>query len=104
MGLQLLNGNGQMLEIQLEHLDPEDRRILQAGCVVGEHFAVGAVAPMLGGRAAPIEEACERLARRQQFIRLAGIHAAADGSLSTRFEFRHSLYRQALYRSLSATA
>ena len=91
----------QMLEIQLEQLDPEARRILQAGCVVGEHFAVGVVAAMLGGAAAPIEEVCDRLAGRQQFIRSAGIHAAADGSLSSRYEFRHSLYRQALYRSLS---
>ena len=91
----------QMLEIQLEQLDPEERRILQAGCVVGEHFAVGAVAAMLGAVAAPIEEVCEKLASRQQFIRSAGIHTAADGRLSARFEFRHSLYRQALYRSLS---
>ncbi|MEO8594870.1 MAG: AAA family ATPase [Candidatus Solibacter sp.] len=91
----------QMLEIQLEQLDPQERLILQAGCVVGEHFAVGAVAAMMGGGSAPIEDACEKLARRQQFIRTAGIHAAADGGLSARYEFRHSLYRQALYRSLS---
>jgi tetratricopeptide (TPR) repeat protein len=90
-----------MLEIQLERLEPEDRGILQAACVVGEHFTVWAVAAMLGGDVASLEEVCEKLANRQQFIRSAGIHAAADGSLSAQYEFRHSLYRQALYRSLS---
>jgi tetratricopeptide (TPR) repeat protein len=91
----------QMLEIQLEQLEPEERSILQGGCVVGEHFTVWAVAAMLGGAAAAIEEVCDKLASRQQFIRSAGIHAAADGIPSARYEFLHSLYRQALYRSLS---
>uniref|UniRef100_Q022K7 Transcriptional regulator, putative ATPase, winged helix family n=1 Tax=Solibacter usitatus (strain Ellin6076) TaxID=234267 RepID=Q022K7_SOLUE len=91
----------QMLEIQLEQLNPEERRALQCGCVVGEHFSVWAVAAMLGEAAASIEEVCDRLAARQQFIRCEGIHAAADGSPSARYEFRHSLYRQALYRSLT---
>ena len=91
----------QMLEIQMEQLDPEERRILEGGCVVGEHFSVWAVAAMLGGVAASIEEVCEKLAARRQFIRSTGIHAAADGSPSARYEFRHSLYRQALYRSAS---
>ena len=91
----------QMLEIQLEQLNVEERRILQSGCVVGEHFSVWAVAAMLDDAAASIEEACDKLAGRQQFIRSAGIHAAADGSPSARYEFRHSLYRQALYRSLT---
>jgi DNA-binding winged helix-turn-helix (wHTH) protein/tetratricopeptide (TPR) repeat protein len=91
----------QMLEIQLEQLNLEERRILQSGCVVGEHFSVWAVAAMLGEAAASIEEVCDRLAGRQQFIRCAGTHAAADGSPSARYEFRHSLYRQALYRSLT---
>jgi hypothetical protein len=91
----------QMLEIQLEQLDPQELRILQSGCVVGEHFAVWAIAAMLGEVASSIEEVCEKLAGRRQFIRSEGIHAAADGSPSARYEFRHSLYRQALYRSLS---
>ena len=90
----------QMLEIQLEQLNPEERRILQSGCVVGEQFSVWAVAAMLDSGPAPIEEVCDQLAGRGQFIRAAGTHAAADGSRSARYDFRHSLYRQALYRSL----
>jgi DNA-binding winged helix-turn-helix (wHTH) protein/tetratricopeptide (TPR) repeat protein len=91
----------QMLQIQLEQLSPDDLRILQAGSIAGERFSVWAAAAMLDSSPASIEEKCEKLANRQQFIQPAGIHKAASGALSAHFEFRHSLYRQALYRSLS---
>jgi hypothetical protein len=42
---------------------------------------VWAVAAMLDVSPAALEEACERLANRQQFIRSVGIYKAADGSL-----------------------
>ena len=91
----------QMLEIQLEQLNAEEQRILQCACVVGEHFSSWAVAAMLDGAADPVEEICDKLAGRQQFIRSSGIHTAAGGGPSARYEFLHSLYRQALYRTLS---
>jgi DNA-binding winged helix-turn-helix (wHTH) protein/tetratricopeptide (TPR) repeat protein len=91
----------QMLEIQLERLSPEELRILQGGCVAGERFSVWAAAATLDASPASIEEACDRLASRQQFIRSVGIHDAPNGTPSAHYEFGHSLYRQALYRSLS---
>jgi tetratricopeptide (TPR) repeat protein len=92
----------QMLQIQLERLGAEDLRILQSGSVAGERFPVCAVVAMLDESPASIENACDKLAGREQFIRSIGIHSAADGAPSTHYEFRHSLYRQALYRSLSS--
>ncbi|MBZ5673348.1 MAG: AAA family ATPase [Acidobacteriia bacterium] len=91
----------QMLEIQLERLSPEDRKVLQSGSVAGERFSIWAASVMLGESPASIEERCERLANRQQFIRSVGIQDAPNGSASEHYEFRHSLYRQALNRSLS---
>ena len=90
----------QMLEIQLEHLSPEDRKILQSGSVAGERFSIWAVSSMLDAPPASIENRCDWLARRNQFIRGVGVHDAPNGSPSAHYEFRHSLYRQALYRSL----
>ena len=90
----------QMLEIQLERLSPEELRILQSGCVAGERFSAWAAAAMLEASPAFIEEACDRLASRQQFIRSVGVHDAPNGAPSAHYEFGHSLYRQALYRSL----
>jgi len=91
----------QMLEIHLERLSPEDRKVLQSGSVAGERFSVWAASVMLDDSPASIEEQCENLANRQQFIRSVGIHDAPNGSASAHYEFRHALYRQALNRSLS---
>lgn len=91
----------QMLDIQLELLSPEDRKVLQSGSVAGERFSVWAAGVMLDESPASIEERCERLANRQRFIRPLGIHDAPNGSASAHYEFRHALYRQALNRSLS---
>jgi len=91
----------QMLEIQLERLSPEELRILQSASVAGERFSVWAAAAMLDASPASIEETCDRLATRQQFIRSTGTHDAPNGSPSPHYEFRHSLYRQALYRTLA---
>jgi tetratricopeptide (TPR) repeat protein len=90
----------QMLQIQLEQLSAEELRTLQSASVAGERFSVWAAA-MLDASPASIEEACDTLAHRQQFIRSVGIHKAANGAPSAHYEFRHSLYRQALYRSLT---
>jgi tetratricopeptide (TPR) repeat protein len=90
-----------MLATQFEHLNLEEQRILQSGSVTGERFSIWAVASMLDGPPAMVEETCDKLARQQQFIRSTGIRAAAGGKICAQYEFRHSLYRQALYRSLS---
>ena len=92
----------QMLDIQIEQLSAEEQRVLEGASVAGERFSVWAVAAMLDTSADEIEAAYERLAGRQQFLRFAGIHAAANGAYSAHYEFRHALYRQALYRRLSS--
>lgn len=91
----------QMLEIQFAQLSEEEQRILQSGSVAGERFSVWAIAAMLESSPASLEDACDKLASRQQFIRPVGIHAAPNGVPSAHYEFLHALYRQALHRSLS---
>jgi len=93
----------QMLEIQLEQLSPEEQRYLESASVAGEVFSVWAVAAMLRNSPAPIEEACARLANRRHFIRAVGVHDAPNGTPSAHYEFRHSLYRQVLYRRLTSS-
>jgi len=92
----------QMLDIQIEQLSTEEQRVLEGGSVAGERFSVWAVAAMLETSADSIEAAYERLAGREQFLRFAGIHTAANGAHSAHYEFRHDLYRQAHYRRLSS--
>jgi DNA-binding winged helix-turn-helix (wHTH) protein/tetratricopeptide (TPR) repeat protein len=92
----------QMLDIQFGQLSVEEQRILQSCSVAGERFSVWATAVMLETSPISIEETCDKLAQREQFIRFVGIHEAANGADSAHYEFRHSLYRQALYRRLSS--
>lgn len=91
----------QMLEVQFEQLSAEEQRILKSGSAVGEHFSVWAISTTLDIEADQIEDYCEGLAQRQQFIKSAGIQELASGMVSANYEFRHSLYRQAIYKKLS---
>jgi DNA-binding winged helix-turn-helix (wHTH) protein/tetratricopeptide (TPR) repeat protein len=91
----------QMLDNQFERMSPEEKLVLQCCAVAGERFPVWVPEVMLDSSGPRAEEVCERLARREQFVRFVGIHPAADGIDCLHFEFRHALYRQALYRGLS---
>jgi predicted ATPase len=92
----------QMLEIQFEQLSAEELRILQSCSVAGERFSVWEAAVMLETSPTWIEETCDKLAQRGQFIRFAGIHKTANEEDSAHYEFRHALYRQTLYSRLSS--
>jgi predicted ATPase len=92
----------QVLDTQFEQLSVEEQRVLESCSVAGERFSIWDAAVMLDSCATSIEEVCDKLARRQQFIRPAGIQQAANGTASAHYEFSHSLYRQALYRRLSS--
>jgi tetratricopeptide (TPR) repeat protein len=94
----------QMVDIQFERLSEEEKRVLQCSSVAGERFPVWAPAVMLGSSGELSEEICERLAGREQFLRFVGMQQAADGAESPHYEFRHALYRQALYRGLSESS
>jgi tetratricopeptide (TPR) repeat protein len=90
----------EMLEVQLEQLSASEQRLLRSASVPGWRFSAWAVAAMTDVGEAAVEQTCEDLAARQQFIRHAGIHELADGSVSGQYEFKHSLYRELLYRRL----
>lgn len=94
----------QMLDLQFSQLSAEEQRILNSGSVVGEQFSVWAVRPTLDIETDHIEDLLEGLAEKQQFVRSAGLQELPDGSVSAHYEFRHSLFRQVLYRRLSSVS
>ncbi len=87
----------QLLEIQIERLDPKERSLVEAASVAGQKFSAWAVSAMLESDS---EELCESLAARQSVIRRAGTQELADGSESPGYEFKHALYREVLYTQL----
>jgi tetratricopeptide (TPR) repeat protein len=90
-----------MLEVQLERLSEPEQRVLKSASAVGERFSVRAITSTLDAAPDHIEDLCEGLVDRQQFIRAIGIQDLPDGSVSAHYEFKHALYRQAIYRRLS---
>src|SRR5262249_7331864 len=91
----------QMLETQFTRLSASEQRVLSHASVAGDRFSVWALATDPHLTSDEIENACEGLAERQQFVQPAGFHELADGTLSAHYEFRHALYRESVYRRLS---
>lgn len=91
----------QMLDIQFDQLSSEQQRLLRSASVAGERFSVWAIMPALDLEPDQIEDLCEGLAEKQQFLNSSGIHELGNGEFSPHYEFRHSLYRQAIYKRLS---
>jgi predicted ATPase/DNA-binding winged helix-turn-helix (wHTH) protein len=91
-----------MIEKQLERLTPEERRMVEAASVVGGEFSTATVAAGLEEQRERVEEWCERLAKRGQFLRARGIETLAEGTVTGRYSFLHGLYQQVLYERLAA--
>ena len=91
----------QLIEIQFQQLEPLEQRILRSASVAGEGFSAWAISDAAELDQASIEDVCEQLADRTQFIRACGIHELSSGQISAHYEFLHSLYREVLYRRLS---
>jgi len=86
--------------MNLETLESADRRVLEAASVVGREFSAAEVAAVLGEDALSIEERCERLARRQQYLESAGSVRRPDGRVTARFRFLHAFAQQVLCQEL----
>jgi DNA-binding winged helix-turn-helix (wHTH) protein/predicted ATPase len=92
----------QMIDKQLGRLTVEECRLLEAASVAGIVFSTAAVASALEENAERVEDSCEGLARRQQFIHARGTEALADETLTGRYGFLHALYHQVLYERVAA--
>lgn len=87
----------QMIERQIERLAPEDRQMLEVASVAGMECATVTVAAGLQGEVEKVEERCEALARRGQFLHVARTEHWPDGTVSGRYRFIHALYQAVLY-------
>lgn len=94
----------QLIEMQFQQLSSLEQCILRSASVAGERFSVWAISTSAEFESGSIDDACEGLAERLQFIKAAGIHKLANGQISAHYDFRHSLYREVLYRRLSEVA
>ena len=85
---------------RIEALAPEARRVLEAASVVGEAFAVAAVAAGVQGSIEDVEAVCDGLATQRHFLDDTGWTVWPDGTRGGTYRFQHALYRQVLYERL----
>jgi predicted ATPase len=90
----------ELTAMNFERLESLDRRILEAGSVAGREFSAAVVAAALGEDPLAIEERCEQLVRRQQYIQPAGAGRRPDGRVAARFRFIHAFARQVLSQQM----
>lgn len=91
----------QMIEKQLSRLTLEECRLIEAASVAGVEFSAAAVASGLEEAGERVEELCEGLARREQFLRARGTEVLTDGTVTGRYGFLHALYQQVLYERVA---
>lgn len=90
------------IELQFALLDPDARMILDAASVMGERFAVEAVAAALDRDAVELEPTLEALSQNWQMIRRSdGLLRWPDGTAVSHYQFRHALYRSVLYEKIA---
>jgi predicted ATPase len=92
----------QIIEKQLDRLSPEEQHVLAVGSVAGVEFSAAAVAAGLGQEVVHIEERCESLARRGQFLQSRGEQSWPDGTVAGAYRFTHALYQEVAYTRLAA--
>ncbi len=93
----------QLIEMQVEQLSETEQSILRVASAAGQRFSAWAVARMLEISTEAAEEALERFAQRQQFLRQSRGANVIGGTASGNYEFRHSVYSEALYRRIPLT-
>jgi DNA-binding winged helix-turn-helix (wHTH) protein len=90
----------QMILQQFDGLCPAEQGVLEAASVVGVEFTTAAVAAGVESTMEPVEERCEALVRRGQFLRGCGVEEWPDGTVAGRYTFLHALYQQVVYQQV----
>src|SRR5262249_28071954 len=93
----------QVIDRQIDHLDEDERRLLEAASVAGVEFTTLSAAAAMGADAGGVEEVCEHLAERNEFLNCSGVAELPDGKVAARYRFIHSLYQNVLYERVTAS-
>lgn len=89
----------ELIEKQLDRLSADEHRLVEVASAAGMEFSASWVAAVLEQDVTTMEDRCEDLARRTQFVQPAGICAGPDGTAAS-YRFRHVLYRDVLHQGL----
>jgi DNA-binding winged helix-turn-helix (wHTH) protein len=93
-------GLRQLIEAQVDRLPAETQRALEGASVVGATFSAAITAAASDLALETAEDLCNDLACRSHLVRATGFQQFPDGTVSSRYEFVHALYREVLYGRL----
>jgi predicted ATPase/DNA-binding winged helix-turn-helix (wHTH) protein len=91
----------QLIEKQIERLDPDQRLVLEAASVAGMECSSIAIAAGLDRPVEWVEKHCEELVARHQFLSPGWLVELPDGTITPRHRFVHVLYRDVPYRMMA---
>ncbi|HEY6546602.1 MAG TPA: AAA family ATPase, partial [Vicinamibacteria bacterium] len=92
-----------MIRRSFEALDEGDRATLQNASVLGREFESAVLARVLEVDEADLEDRLLRLARNHRLLSKEGEEELADGTVTVRYRFAHSLYPETLYDDLATS-
>src|SRR5258705_4162758 len=93
-----------LIEKHIDRLTEVEQRVLEGASVVGMDCSAVAMSAGLAEDVIMIEEVCDSLARRHQFLLPAYLAELPDGTITPRYRFMHALYLDVLYKRVAVTS
>jgi DNA-binding winged helix-turn-helix (wHTH) protein/predicted ATPase len=90
----------QLIEKHVERLSEEHQQLLEVASVVGVTFSAAAVAAGTEAPVEQVEEWCDGLVKRGQFLQAEEPRALPDGTLCGSYHFLHALQQAVLYERI----
>jgi DNA-binding winged helix-turn-helix (wHTH) protein len=92
----------QMIGRHLTQILPEELRVLEVGSVIGDTFTAAAVSAGLEVETEQAEAWCKGLIQRRCFLDSRGSERWLNGTVSERYGFIHTFYREVVYNQVPA--
>lgn len=93
----------ELIEADMDRLDADSQRMIEAASVIGIDFDSGALAYALATDELDVAARCDNLARVQRYLRRVETDEEATGVTLSHYAFLHALYQQiGLHRSSAA--
>jgi len=93
----------ELVDKHIERLEPAEQHVLEGASVVGMDCSARAISAGLDDDVVQVEEICDGLARRHQFLWPAYLAELPDGTITPRYRFIHALYLDVLYKRVAPT-
>jgi DNA-binding winged helix-turn-helix (wHTH) protein len=87
----------QLIDIQLDRLEPQEQRVLEAASLIGPQFPTGLVAAALEITTEQVDDICDGLARRALFIAGEDSEDWPNGTLQSRYGVTHALVQEVCF-------